>query len=197
MAIFKTMNDTLNEREFELVNIVGAQLAANQRDLSRQLNMSLGMTNMLLRRLVTKGYIRIKQLNRRKVEYILTSKGFTEKMRKSVKYTIKTLNSIGLIKKRLEILLGSLHASGIRKFYILGSEDLASLIEMVLSEKFHGLYEIHRIATMIETKKDEAVLVCEEGIECPENSGGSCVNLIYELSCDGTEISKVLKGDQA
>ena len=58
---------SLNEREFELVNIVGARLAANQRDLSRHMNLSLGMTNMLLRRLVTKGYIRIKQLDRRKV----------------------------------------------------------------------------------------------------------------------------------
>jgi len=40
----------LDEREFELVNIVGAQLAANQRDLSRHMKISLGMTNMLLRR---------------------------------------------------------------------------------------------------------------------------------------------------
>ena len=94
-------NKLLDEREFELVNIVGAKLGANQRDLSRHLNLSLGMTNMLLRRLVTKGYIRIKQLDRRKAEYILTPKGFSEKMRKSVNYTLKTISSIGLIKKNL------------------------------------------------------------------------------------------------
>ena len=93
--------DPLNEREFELVNIVGGELAANQRELSRHMNLSLGMTNMLLKRLVTKGYIRIKQLDRRKVEYLLTPKGFAEKVRKSVKYTLKTINSIGLIKKQL------------------------------------------------------------------------------------------------
>ena len=84
-------NKLLDEREFELVNIIGAQLVANQRALSRQMRLSLGMTNMLLKRLVTKGYIRIKQLDRRKVEYILTPTGFTEKMRKSVRYTIKTI----------------------------------------------------------------------------------------------------------
>ena len=80
--------DNLNEREFELINIVGGDLAANQRDLSRRMNLSLGMTNMLLRRLITKGYIRIKQLDRRKVEYILTPKGFSEKMRKSLIMTV-------------------------------------------------------------------------------------------------------------
>ncbi|MDE2028516.1 MAG: winged helix-turn-helix transcriptional regulator, partial [Candidatus Omnitrophica bacterium] len=90
------MTPALDEREFELVNIVGAQLAANQREISRQMNLSLGMTNMLLRRLISKGYIRIKQLNKKKTEYLLTPKGFSEKLRKSVKYTLKTINSIGL-----------------------------------------------------------------------------------------------------
>jgi predicted transcriptional regulator len=80
----------MDEREFELINIIGADLGANQRDLSRQMNLSLGLTNMLVGRLITKGYIRIKQLNKKKVEYILTSKGFSEKMQKSVKYTLKT-----------------------------------------------------------------------------------------------------------
>ena len=58
--------DTLNEREFELVNIIGAELGSNQRDLSRHLDLSLGTTNMLIQRLIAKGYIRIKQLNKRK-----------------------------------------------------------------------------------------------------------------------------------
>src|ERR1700692_1350078 len=92
----------------------------NERELSRQMNLSLGMTNMLLRRLVTKGYIRIQQLDSRKVGYFLTPKGFAEKMRKSVKYTLKTINSIGLIKKQLLDILGGLYAKGHRKFYILG-----------------------------------------------------------------------------
>ena len=69
--------DTLNEREFELVNIIGAQISSNQRELSRHSNLSLGTTNMLLQRLIAKGYIRIRQLNKKKVEYLLTPKGFS------------------------------------------------------------------------------------------------------------------------
>ena len=87
----------MDEREFELINIIGAELVPNQRDISRQMDLSLGMTNMLIHRLLTKGYIRIKQLNKKKVEYILTPKGFAEKMQKSIKYTMKTINSIGRI----------------------------------------------------------------------------------------------------
>ena len=76
--------EVLEEREFELVNIIGADLGSNQRDLSRQLDLSLGMTNMLIRRLIAKGFIRIEQLNKRKMRYILTPQGFSEKMRKSI-----------------------------------------------------------------------------------------------------------------
>ena len=120
----------MEEREFELVNIIGANLASSQRDLSRHMDLSLGMTNMLIRRIVTKGYIRINQLDKKKVQYILTPKGFAEKMQKSVKYTMKTLNSIGLMKSRLLVLLKSAYDGGVRKFYVLGGMDLAGLIEI-------------------------------------------------------------------
>ena len=70
--------EPLNEREFELINIIGKRLGSNQRDLSQQMNLSLGQTNMLIRRLASKGFIRISQLNKRKVQYLLTPKGISE-----------------------------------------------------------------------------------------------------------------------
>jgi len=176
-------NDPLNEREFELVNIVGGQLTANQRELSRQMNLSLGMTNMLLRRLVTKGYIRIKQLDRRKVEYLLTPKGFAEKMRKSVKYTLKTINSIGFIKKNLLSILKDLYADGARKFYVLGESDLGGLIEMVLGENFNKDYTLVHVKEISQTMADGVVLICREEIIVP--SGVKAVNMIEELAKDG------------
>lgn len=175
------MNDPLNEREFELVNIVGAQLAASQRELSRQMNLSLGMTNMLLRRLVTKGYIRIKQLNSRKVGYFLTPKGFAEKMRKSVKYTLKTINSIGLIKKQLLDILGVLYTKGHRKFYILGDSDFAELVESSLIQSQWVGVEISRIKSLVENP-DGLVLICREDEDSRQLSGEHYVDMVKELA---------------
>ena len=175
-------NTLLNEREFELVNIVGARLGANQRDLSHHMNLSLGMTNMLLRRLVTKGYIRIKQLDRRKVEYILTPKGFSEKMRKSVNYTLKTINSIGLIKKNLLSVLKDLYAKGARKFYILGSSDLGGLIEMALGENFKQDCSLVQVQEISSGMADGVVLICREDVRLPV--GVKAVNMIEELARD-------------
>lgn len=170
----------MDEREFELVNIVGAELAANQRELSRQMNLSLGMTNMLLKRLVTKGYIRIKQLDRRKVQYILTPKGFAEKMQKSVKYTLKTINSISLIKTSLLVLLKTLYSQGVRKFYILGGTDLAGLIDMTFRDNFPHDYQLIHIEDLAQASVDGMVLICREGQNPPAEL--KTVNLIEELA---------------
>jgi len=175
-------NHLLNEREFELVNIVGAKIGANQRDLSRHMNLSLGMTNMLLRRLVTKGYIRIKQLDRRKVEYLLTPKGFSEKMRKSVNYTLKTINSIGLIKKNLLGILKNLYADGVRKFYVLGESDLGGLIAMEIRENFNKECMLVQVDEISGEMTDGVMLICREDIFVPV--GIKAVNVIEELAKD-------------
>ncbi len=178
--------DPLNEREFELINIVGAQLAANQRDLSRHMNLSLGMTNMLLRRMVTKGYIRISQLNKKKVQYLLTPKGFSEKMRKSIKYTLKTIDSIGLVKRSLGLLLQPAYAEGVRKFYILGGVDLAGLIEITVREQFENAVHLMRVEALDASMKDGLVLICRESVSVQGFESLRIVNVIEALAKDQT-----------
>lgn len=178
----------LDEREFELVNIIGAEIASNQRDLSRHMDLSLGMTNMLIKRLISKGYIRIKQLNKRKVEYILTPKGFAEKMKKSVKYTLKTLQSIGLIKEQLRKIVLPLYEKGERHFYILGESDFAHLIEIVLREKQLKDYTINYILEMPEKEVEGVLFICREDVDY-KHYKGLCVDLITVLSENSQFIS--------
>ncbi len=174
--------EVLDEREFELINIIGAEIGANQRRLSRLMDLSLGMTNMLVRRLLAKGFIRIEQLNKRKVQYILTPQGFAEKMHKSVKYTLKTINSIGLIKARIQAILLDLHKGGTRDFFIVGKSYLSLLIEMVAKEvplkdcSFCILDEIPQSAIK------GTLLICKENVPEDNLFLHSHVDLIRELA---------------
>lgn len=175
--------DTLNEREFELINILGPKISLNQRNLSRHMDLSLGMTNMLIRRLIAKGFIRIRQLNKKKVEYILTPKGFSEKMRKSVNYTLKTINSIGLIKEKLRSIIGRLYETGERHFYILGGSDLVLLVEMIIQETPFSACKITRIQDLAElTETDGVVLICRENVDKVMLKGRKAINLVEELA---------------
>ena len=176
--------DPLTEREFELVNIIGAELASTQRDLSRQMDLSLGMVNMLIRRLISKGYIRIKQLNKRKVEYILTPKGFSEKMRKSVKYTLKTMNSITTIKNCLRDVLNEPVKRGERTFTILGKSDFATLVEIVIRELCDHQCEVAHVNEVPQSLDRGTLLICreEDMIATRMPATIECINLVEELA---------------
>jgi len=174
--------DVLDEREFELINIVGVELNSNQRDLSRHMDLSLGMTNILIRRLIAKGYIRIKQLNKRKVQYILTPKGFTEKMQKSVKYTLKTITSIGLILEHVKTKILELYNKGERNFLVLGGSDLVVLVETVFKECNLAECVVSRINEFPQHEIDGIILICKENYVTNEYNLTKQIDLIKELS---------------
>jgi DNA-binding MarR family transcriptional regulator len=175
----------LDEREFELVNILGANLGANQRQLSRLMNLSLGQTNMLIRRLASKGYIRISQLNQKKVQYLLTPKGLREKLDKSIKYTLKTINSISLIKVRIKDIIGQVYAQGQRQFYILGKSDFAVLVEMGIKDLGLTDCTVEYIDEVASDLDFGAVLVCREKVAVKGSNTLKMVDVLYELSKDG------------
>jgi len=63
-----------------------ANANTTQRDLSSRLNISLGKTNYLLRELILRGFIKVKNFTGnpgklRKIHYLLTEKGLEEKFK--------------------------------------------------------------------------------------------------------------------
>lgn len=178
------IKEVLNEREFELINILGSDIGSNQREISRQMNLSLGMINMLIRRLISKGYIRIEQLNKRKVQYILTPKGFAEKMRKSFRYTLKTINSISLIKNRVREILLNLYVEGFRNFHFYGNPDICILVELVFRESMSGNCTFHILHKIPQDKVDGVILVCEENFDDDNLAFHNKIDLIEELAKD-------------
>lgn len=170
----------VNEREFELINIIGSNLDINQRELSSRLSLSLGMTNVLIRRMVAKGYIRISQLNHRKVKYLLTPKGFAEKVNKTIKYTLKTIHSMNLIKDVLKGIIDRYYKAGQRDFWMIGQADIVALIVMILREDDFKEAKFHLIN---EAPKDISgvLLICvEEDIQVPV--GITAVHVMHELA---------------
>ncbi|MFA5093271.1 MAG: MarR family EPS-associated transcriptional regulator [Candidatus Omnitrophota bacterium] len=59
---------------------------ATQRDLSSRLNISLGKTNYILREFISRGFVKAKSFTThpgklKKINYLLTEKGFEEKFK--------------------------------------------------------------------------------------------------------------------
>lgn len=122
----------LSGKELELLRSIGRDGAVSQRSLSERLGLSLGITNLLLRRLIQKGYVKVTALNRRSMRYILTPKGFAEKVRKSYAFALRTLRAHEAIRRRLDEALRRQIARGQRRFVVVGDGELAKLLELVL-----------------------------------------------------------------
>jgi len=80
-------HDFYNEEALNLIRELEENPQANQRALSRKLDVSLGKINYLLKALTKKGIIKIErfsrlpQMNKRRaVRYLLTKKGLKEKV---------------------------------------------------------------------------------------------------------------------
>jgi len=138
---------------------------------------------MLIRRLITKGFIRTQQLNKKKVQYILTPRGIAEKMQKSVNYTLKTINSITVIRKTVELIVQKLIEEGESNFYIIGHSDFAQLVEMVIK----GFPNFNGHVVYIDGEKpteyiDGVLIICRENVADDTYQANKQINLIEELA---------------
>jgi len=171
----------LDEKEFELINIIGLKMASNQLDFSRKMNISLGMVNMLIRRLIIKGYIRTSKVKPKRIGYMLTPKGFKEKMNQSAAYTLRTINSISTIKNRIQVLIEDLYQKGERHFLILGDSDLALLTKMAIDEFSRKDCVFSYAKSADHCNVDGVVFICQNNIS-EKIEGKNKISLIHELA---------------
>ena len=66
----------------------------SQRDLAQIAGLSLGMTNVILKRLAGKGLLTIKKVNNRNIRYAVSPKGIEAITRKSYRYFKPTIKNV-------------------------------------------------------------------------------------------------------
>ena len=132
-------------RTLTLFNTVESRPEINQRQLARELDVSLGLTNTYFQRVLKKGWIRAKQVKPRRWLYFLTPQGALEKSRLSLSYLHRTLNSFRELKSKGDEHLRILSKKGVRGIHLCGEDDLTE----VLSYCFSG-FEIELLSVILE-----------------------------------------------
>ena len=120
-------------RTLTLFNTVESRPDINQRQLSRELDVSLGLTNSYFQRVLKKGWIRAQQVKPRRWLYFLTPKGALEKSRLSLFYLHRTLNSFRELKSKGDELLRIMSKKGVRGIHLCGEDDLTEVLSYCFS----------------------------------------------------------------
>ncbi len=124
----------LDIRELAILEKLENNGHLTQRDLSKEVGIALGLVNHLLKKMVKKGWINIKNIDAKKIRYLITPEGAMEKsslLYKRVESTIHFyLDAKKVIKEKVEHLKGD----GVKSVSIYGINHISEVLFIVLKE---------------------------------------------------------------
>jgi len=106
----------------------------SQRDLSKRLNIALGLVNSYIKNLVSKGYITIKAIPTKRYAYFLTPKGFAEKTRLTYHHLQNFTNLYREARRDFQHLFQELREEGVRRIVFAGADEVAEIAYLSLKE---------------------------------------------------------------
>ena len=122
------------QRDLLLLTELERDGAITQRSLSMKLGVALGLTNLYLKRLARKGYIKITTIPSHRIRYLLTPQGFTEKSRLTYLYMQYSLSHYRDMRARLREALLRATENGVKRVVIYGTGELAEMAYLSLRE---------------------------------------------------------------
>ena len=126
--------DLQGQRDLLLLSELDRDGGATQRILAIKLGVALGLTNLYLKRLARKGYIKITTIPRNRIRYLLTPQGFTEKSRLTYLYMQYSLSYYRDMRIRLKEMMLTFNGSHGQRVVIYGTTELAELVYLSLRE---------------------------------------------------------------
>jgi DNA-binding MarR family transcriptional regulator len=176
LGIFKPSEEI---RELRLLQELERNPIISQRELSHKFNIALGVTNACLRRMVRKGWIRIRGLSHRKIGYYLTPIGFGEKAKLTLHMISYTVQHYSELKKMISQRLLEMERDGFQRIVFYGISDEMEVAYITLQgvnlklvgiveddEKFKPQillgYELEPVSRIKELKPDCILITCLE-----------------------------------
>jgi DNA-binding MarR family transcriptional regulator len=112
-----------------------------QAHLAAQLGVAVGSVNWYLKRLIAKGFVKVTQLQRRRLRYLITPQGIGEKARLTLSFMEVSLQVYRRIRSQSRALLAQVRTRGYQRVRVLGDGDVAEIIRLTCLEQETGVVE--------------------------------------------------------
>ena len=124
-----------NNYDLQILTQIEENPDITQADLATRLDVAVGSVNWYLKRLVNKGYIKVRQMQRRRLKYLLTPKGFAEKSRLTKEFMQASLKWYRLAREDSQRFLTQVKEAGFGAVCIEGDGDLAEIVYLTCLEQ--------------------------------------------------------------
>jgi DNA-binding MarR family transcriptional regulator len=131
----ESSNDEL--RELTLLENIENDPDVNQSTLATQLGVAVGTVNWHLKRLIAKGYVKVKRAERKKLRYIITPEGIALRARLAVDYVERSFSLYRKTRQRVSEFLAQVKNAGYDQVRVVGKGDVADICRLTCLE--HGI----------------------------------------------------------
>jgi len=122
-------------RELILLEQIESDPDVTQATLADQLGVAVGTVNWHIKRLVSKGYVKAKRAQRKKLRYIITPEGIAFRARLTVNYIENSMHLYRRTRLRVSELLVEVRAMGFEDVNIQGDGDIAEICRLTCLEQ--------------------------------------------------------------
>src|SRR5512137_1386960 len=127
-------NTSDSARELALLENIEINPDVTQASLATQLGVAVGTINWHLKRLIEKGYVKIKRAERKKLRYIITPEGIALRARLTVDYVEQQFRLYRKTRERVREYLAEVKAAGYKQVRIIGRGDIADICRLTCLE---------------------------------------------------------------
>lgn len=124
-----------SHRDLIILEEIEQQPDSTQATLAAKLGVAIGTINWHLKRLVDKGYVKVRRIERRKFRYLITPEGVALRARLTVDYIQTSFGLYRLIRQRTQEALAQAHAGGAEAVRVIGEGEVAEVCRLTCLEQ--------------------------------------------------------------
>jgi DNA-binding MarR family transcriptional regulator len=144
------------ERQLRILEALERDPNTTQARLAAQLGVAVGSVNWYLKRLIRKGYVKAKRMERRRLKYLVTPQGLALKARLTSQYMEASLRVYRELRQAARETLAQVHSKGYTAVSVDGKDEVMEIFRLTCLEEG------------VRVEKDQAAAVPEVRLENTE-----------------------------
>jgi DNA-binding MarR family transcriptional regulator len=122
-------------RDLNLLEQIERDPDVTQASLATQLGVAVGTVNWHIKRLIAKGYVKVKRAERRKLRYIITPEGIAHRAHLTIDYVEQSMLLYRRTRQRVRDHLVDIKRAGFDSVRIDGDGDIADICKLTCLEQ--------------------------------------------------------------
>lgn len=124
----------IKQHEYDLLNEIAKDSMVTQANLSDRLGIAVGSVNWYIKRLITRGWVKVSHLDRTRLKYDLTPTGIKVFTQRAMLYARDSLKVYGGYRQKAKALVMELKEAGIQQVYVDGEDEVVDILRLTCFE---------------------------------------------------------------